>query len=50
MVVVYVDDIGVKHVKIDFNSIGFFNNEVYFSSNYEEYRIPVSALIEIYND
>jgi hypothetical protein len=48
MTVVYMDTIGVVSVEADHNCIQFIGGEVYFSNNYEEYRLPVAALIEIY--
>ena len=45
--VYYRDELGEVGVDIDFYNIQFVNGEAYFSSNGEEYRIPMDRLIEI---
>ena len=47
MTVYYMDEVGVVGVDVDFYNIQFRNGECYFSSNGEEYRVPIGALIEI---
>lgn len=47
MTVYYIDTLGEVAVDVDHNCIQFIGGECYFSSGYEEYRIPITALIEI---
>ena len=47
MTVYYMDELGEVAVDVDFDNIQFMNGECYFSSNGEEYRVPLGALIEI---
>ena len=47
MIVTYYDELGVISVIADSNNIIFFQWEIYFDSNGEEYRIPLKNVIEI---
>lgn len=47
MTIYYYDELGMVAVDVDFYNIQFCNGECYFSSNGEEYRVPIGALIEI---
>jgi len=47
MFIVYLDNLGVAVVELDYSSVSFLNGEAVFSSNGEEYRIPTNTIIEI---
>lgn len=47
MTIYYRDEVGEIAVDVDENNIHFMNGECYFSSNGEEYRVSLGALIEI---
>ena len=45
MKVIYQDDLGVVSVMVDSENILFFQWEIYFDSNGEEYRIPIQNVL-----
>lgn len=47
MKVIYQDELGIVSVVVDSKNILFFQWQIYFDSNGEEYRIPINNVLSI---